>query len=151
MGSLNKAQIIGNLGEDPDLNYTGDGTAVCNLSIATNESYTRDDGTEVDRTEWHDVVAWGRLAEVVNEYLSKGSSVYVEGKLQTRSWEDSDGNTRYSTEIKAQEVTFLGGNDSGGAGRSGPPARGSQSNAPSDTAQGGGEEEDFEPDDELPF
>jgi len=150
MGSLNKAQIIGNLGEDPDLNYTGDGTAVCNLSIATNESYTRDDGTEVDRTEWHDVVAWGRLAEVVNEYLSKGSSVYVEGKLQTRSWEDNNGNERYSTEIKAQEVTFLGGNN-GGNNASGPPPRGSQSSAPSDSAQGGGEEQDFVPDDELPF
>jgi single-strand DNA-binding protein len=156
MGSLNKAQIIGNLGEDPDLNYTGDGTAVANLSIATNESYTRDDGTEVDRTEWHDVACWGRLAEVVNEYLSKGSSVYVEGKLQTRSWEDSDGNTRYSTEIKAQEVTFLGGGNGGNNSSAGPPPRGSQSNAPSDPAetnapQGGGEQEDFEPDDELPF
>jgi len=154
MGSLNKAQIIGNLGEDPELNYTGDGTAVCNLSIATNESYTRDDGTEVDRTEWHDVVAWGRLAEVVAEYLSKGSSLYVEGKLQTRSWEDNDGNTRYSTEIKAQEVTFLGGSASNGGGSNGPPPRGSQSSAPQDgggSAPQGEEEETFEPDDELPF
>ena len=156
MGSLNKAQIIGNLGEDPELNYTGDGTAVTNLSIATNESYTRDDGTEVDRTEWHAVVCWGRLAEVVNEYLSKGSSLYVEGKLQTRSWEDRDGNDRYSTEIKAQEVTFLGGNDSGGGGRSGPPARGSQSSSQGSSGGGGPDDgrdpgEDFEPDDELPF
>jgi len=154
MGSLNKAQIIGNLGEDPELNYTGDGTAVCNLSIATNESYTRDDGTEVDRTEWHDVTCWGRLAEVVAEYLSKGSSLYVEGKLQTRSWEDSDGNTRYSTEIKAQEVTFLGGSGSNGGGSNGPPPRGSQSSAPQDgggNAPQGEEDETFVPDDELPF
>jgi len=155
MGSLNKAQIIGNLGEDPELNYTGDGTAVCNLSIATNESYTRDDGTEVDRTEWHDVVAWGRLAEVVAEYLSKGSSLYVEGKLQTRSWQDRDGNERYSTEIKAQEVTFLGGSASNGGGSNVPPPRGSQSSAPQDGAEANApqdeEDETFVPDDELPF
>lgn len=153
MGSVNKAIIVGNLGEDPDLNYTGEGTAVANLSIATNESYTKDDGTEVDRTEWHDVVAWGRLGEVVNEYLEKGSSVYIEGKLQTRSWETESGDTRYSTEIKAQEVQFLGG-DSNTSGSGGPPPRGSQS-SPSDSAEttpsSGGEQEDFEPDDELPF
>lgn len=153
MGSVNKAIVLGNLGQDPELNYTGDGTAVCNLSIATNESYTRDDGTEVDRTEWHDVVAWGRLAEVVAEYLSKGSSLYLEGKLQTRSWEDRDGNERYSTEIKAQEVTFLGGNDSTGGGSNGPPPRGSQ-NTPQSGAEDSApqdEEETFVPDDELPF
>jgi len=150
MGSLNKAQLIGNLGQDPELRQTGGGDSVCNLSIATNESYTRDDGTEVDRTEWHDVVAWGRLGEICAEYLSKGSSVYVEGKIVTSQYMDDNGIDRYSTEIKAQEVTFLGGNN-GDNNASGPPPRGSQSSAPSDSPQGGGEEQDFEPDDELPF
>jgi len=92
---VNKVTLIGNLGDDPELRYTGSGTAVCNMSLATNESYTDNDGNEVQNTEWHDVVAWGRLGEICNEYLQKGSQVYFEGKLQTREWEDRDGNTRY--------------------------------------------------------
>jgi single-strand DNA-binding protein len=101
-------------------------------------------------------VAWGRLGEICNEYLSKGSSVYVEGKIVTNQYTDRDGIERYSTEVKAQEVTFLGSNNGGNNASAGPPPRGSQSSAPSDSAetdapQGGGEEEDFEPDDELPF
>jgi single-strand DNA-binding protein len=132
--------LIGNLGQDPELRYTGSGTAVCNLRLATNESYKDRDGNLVDKTEWHNVVAWGRLGEVCNEYLEKGSQVYFEGSLQTRSWEDRDGNTRYTTEVKAREMMFLD---------SGPPPRGSKP----DSQQGGGqqEEETFEPDDDLPF
>lgn len=140
MSSVNKALLIGNLGEDPDLSYTDGGTAVCNLSIATNESWTDDNGREQTRTEWHDVVAWGRLAEVVAEYLSKGSSVYVEGKIETRSWEHKDGSTRYSTEIKAQEVNFLGGSENGSGERD-----------PASTREPEPEEDFEEPDDELPF
>ncbi|AUO78929.1 single-strand binding protein [Salinibacter phage M1EM-1] len=150
MGSLNKAQIIGNLGEDPQLRQTGGGDSVCNMSVATNESYTRDDGTEVQNTEWHDVVAWGRLGEICTEYLSKGSSLYVEGKIITNQYTDSDGVERYSTEIKAQEVTFLGGNDSGAPRGDGAPTSKSSGGGggPDDGRDPG---EDFQPDDELPF
>ncbi|AFH21703.1 hypothetical protein OSG_eHP7_00110 [environmental Halophage eHP-7] len=138
---------MGNLGEDPDLRYTGSGDAVCNMSLATNESYTDSDGNEVQNTEWHDVVAWGRLGEVCNEYLDKGSQVYFEGKLQTRSWDDDDGNTRYSTEVKAQEMMFLDSNRNDGDGAMRQP-----SPAPEPTTQEQtGDEETFEPDDDLPF
>jgi single-strand DNA-binding protein len=105
---VNKVILIGNLGRDPDLRYTQAGTAVCNMRLATNESYQNQDGETVQRTEWHTVVAWDRLAEICDEYLQKGSQVYFEGKLQTREWEDENGNTRYSTEVKARDVTFLG-------------------------------------------
>ena len=150
MGSVNKAIIIGNLGQDPELRQTGSGASVCNLSVATNESYTRDDGTEVQNTEWHDVVAWEGLAEVCAKYLEKGSSVYIEGKLQTNEWTDRDGNERYSTEIKAQEVTFLGSNDSQGGG--GAPQRGAAPPQEGDNPpESKGEDPALEPDDELPF
>ena len=110
---VNKVILIGNLGQEPELRYTGSGTAVCNMRLATNESYTNRDGEEVQKTEWHNVVAWGRLGEVCNEYLDKGSQVYFEGSLQTRSWEDRDGNTRYTTEVKAREMMFLDSNRQG--------------------------------------
>lgn len=139
---VNKVTLIGNLGDDPELQQTQSGTAVCNMSLATNESYTDSDGNEVQQTEWHDIVAWGRLGEVCNEYLSRGSQVYFEGKLQTRSWEDNDGNTRYSTEVKAREMMFLDSNRQGGKG--GAPE---QSEGPTKTQP----EQAFEPDDELPF
>jgi len=153
---VNKVTLIGNLGEEPDLRSTGDGTAVCNMSLATNESYTNSDGEEVTQTEWHNVVAWGRLGEVCNEYLDKGSQVYFEGKLQTREWEDRDGNTRYTTEVKAQEMMFLDGASSDKRTTGGAP---SQSHDPSpqqpQDAEAGqkvtSDEQTFEPDDELPF
>jgi single-strand DNA-binding protein len=139
---VNKVTLIGNLGDDPELRHTGSGTAVCNMSLATNESYTDSDGNEVQNTEWHDVVAWGRLGEVCNEYLSKGSQVYFEGSLQTRSWEDDNGNTRYSTEVKAREMMFLDSN------------RQSTVSSPDQTGQAPQKtqpEDPFEPDDQLPF
>lgn len=162
---VNKVILIGNLGQDPELRYTGNGTAVCNMRLATNESYTDRDGNQVDKTEWHTVVAWARLAEICNEYLQKGSQVYFEGSLQTRSWEDRDGNTRYSTEVKAREMMFLDGSRQGrGSGggdldQSRPerfdqrPQRGSsQQQGSSQSSQPQQEEEEtFEPDDELPF
>ncbi|MEM1096933.1 MAG: single-stranded DNA-binding protein [Bacteroidota bacterium] len=114
--SVNKVMLIGNLGQDPELRYTGSGTAVCNLRIATNESYKDNSGQMVDKTEWHSVVAWGRLAEICGEYLKKGSQAYFEGSLQTRSWEDRDGNTRYTTEIKAREMMILSNREGGGGG-----------------------------------
>lgn len=106
---VNKVILIGNLGQDPELRYTGSGTAVCNMRIATNEAYKDAGGEWVEKTEWHNVVAWSRLAEICGEYLSKGSQVYIEGSLQTRSWDDRDGNTRYTTEIKAREMQILSG------------------------------------------
>ena len=139
--------LIGNLGQDPELRYTGNGTAVCNMRLATNESYKDRDGELVEKTEWHNIVAWARLAEICGEYLKKGSRVYFEGSLQTRSWDDRDGNTKYTTEIKAREMMMLddrGGSPSGyGAnGASGQKEPAAVSDSGSDT---------FEPDDDLPF
>ncbi len=105
--SINKVILVGNLGQDPELRYTPGGTAVCNMRLATNEVYRDAEGNLVERTEWHNLVAWGRLAEICNQYLRKGSKVYVEGSLQTRSWEDREGNTRYTTEIKIREMVML--------------------------------------------
>lgn len=107
MSSLNKAMIIGRLGQDPEVRYTKSNTAVATLSIATNERFKDRSGEWKERTEWHRVVAWGRLAEICSEYLSKGSQVYVEGPIQTRQWEDKEGQTRYTTEIKALTLTML--------------------------------------------
>ncbi|WP_105014136.1 single-stranded DNA-binding protein [Salinibacter sp. 10B] len=108
MTSVNKVILIGNLGQDPTLRYPGSGSAVCNMRLATNESYTNKDGKPVDQTEWHTVVAWGRLAEICSEYLKTGSQVYFEGSLQTRSWEDRDGNKRQTTQVKAWKMVLLG-------------------------------------------
>src|SRR6056297_1540660 len=107
MSSLNKAMIIGRLGQDPDVRYTQSNTAVANLSVATSERYKDKSGEWKENTEWHRVVAWGRLAEICQEYLQKGSQVYIEGPIQTRKWEDKEGQTRYSTEIKALTMTML--------------------------------------------
>lgn len=117
MSSLNKAMIIGRLGKDPDVRYTQSNTAVANMSIATSERYKDSTGEWKENTEWHRVVAWGRTAEVCQEYLKKGSLVYIEGPIQTRQWEDKDGRTRYTTEIKALTMTMLDskGSSSGGA------------------------------------
>ena len=129
--SINKVILIGHLGQDPELRYTGAGTPVCSLRLATNEGYKDSEGNFVERTEWHSVVAWARLAEICGEYLKKGSQVYFEGSLQTRTWEDREGNTRYTTEVKAREMIMLGGRG-GNGGYGGPPAGvGSQSTSQS--------------------
>lgn len=159
---VNKVILIGNLGQEPELRYTGSGTAVCNMRLATNESYTDRDGNQVDKTEWHNVVAWGRLGEVCDEYLQKGSQVYFEGSLQTRSWEDNDGNTRYTTEVKAREMMFLdssrqeaptsdGFNQDRGYEDEDFDQRAPQQQSAGSKGQTGEDEETFEPDDELPF
>ena len=112
MAGINKVILIGRLGQDPEVRYMTDGTAVANFSIATSEEWKdRDSGERRERTEWHRIVAWRRLGEICGEYLSKGRQVYVEGRLQTRSWDDRDGNKRYTTEIVASDVQFLGGRD----------------------------------------
>lgn len=104
---LNRVMIIGRLGADPDLRYTQNGQAICSLRVATDESYTDKDGNRVERTEWHSVVAFQRSAENCNQFLRKGSLVYVEGKLSTRKWQDQKGQDRYTTEIRADRVQFL--------------------------------------------
>ena len=104
---LNKVMLIGRLGADPEVRYTPSGTAVAKFNIATTESWTNKDGEKQERTEWHRIVAWGRLGEICGEYLNKGKLVYIEGKLQTRSWEDREGNQRYTTEINAQTMQML--------------------------------------------
>ena len=110
---LNKVQIIGRLGRDPELRYSQSGPPVCTLSVATDEGYTDRDGKKVERTEWHRVVLYSKAAENCNQFLKKGSLVYVEGSLQTRKWQDQQGQDRFSTEIKAQRVQFLDKKDGG--------------------------------------
>jgi single-strand DNA-binding protein len=112
MSGINKAILIGRLGSDPEIRYTPSGVAVANFSVATSEEWKdKDTGEKKERTEWHRIVAWRRLGEICGEYLSKGKQVYVEGRIQTSSWEDKDGNKRYKTEIVANDVQFLGSRD----------------------------------------
>ena len=145
---INKVILIGRLGTDPEVRYTTGGGAVANFNLATNESWTDKNGQKQERTEWHKIVVWGKLGELCGQYLSKGRQAYCEGRLQTRDWTDKDGNKRYTTEVVAQNIQFLGGrSDSAGAG-----ASSGQDFAPS---------QDFEPsmmgdqkgisDDEVPF
>jgi single-strand DNA-binding protein len=118
---VNKVTLIGNLGQDPEVRYTANGSAVANVSIATAESWKdRESGDLQERTEWHRVVFFSRLAEIVAEYLKKGSQVYIEGRLQTRKWQDRDGNDKYTTEIVANEMQMLGGRGGAGGGADGP-------------------------------
>lgn len=112
--SVNKVIILGRLGQDPELKFLPNGTAVCNFSLATSETWTDKSGTKQEKTEWHKTIVWGKLAELCNEYLKKGSQAYIEGKLQTRSWDDKDGTKRYSTEIIANTVQFISRNNNSG-------------------------------------
>ena len=108
MGSVNKVILIGNLGRDPEVRHTPSGAAVANFSIATNEAWNNREGQREERTEWHRVVAFGKLAEICGQYLKRGKQVYIEGRLQTRQWEDREGNKRSTTEIVAANMTMLG-------------------------------------------
>ena len=114
MGSVNKVILVGNLGRDAELRYTAGGAAVATLNLATTEVWNDKQGQKQEKTEWHRVVLWGKQAESLKEYLVKGKKIYVEGRLQTRQWDDKDGNKRYTTEIKADRITLLGS----GGGRS---------------------------------
>ena len=122
MASVNKVILVGHLGRDPELRYTPSGTAVANFSLATNDAWTDKAGEKQERTEWHRVVVWGKQAEIAGEYLSKGKQVFIEGSLQTREWNDRDGNKRQTTEVRAQRVIMLGRGEGrgevGAAGRS---------------------------------
>ncbi|HON11101.1 MAG TPA: single-stranded DNA-binding protein [Chitinispirillaceae bacterium] len=113
MIGVNKAILIGHLGKDPDVRSTAGGQPVATFSLATSERFTDRNGQRQDRTEWHTVVAWGKLAELAGQYLKKGRSVYVEGRITTRSWDDRDGNKRYKTEIVATQIQFLSGSGNG--------------------------------------
>ena len=139
---LNKVMIIGNLGRDPEMRYIANGTAVTEFSVAATERYTSN-GQQQERTEWFNVVTWARLAETCAQYLTKGRQVYVEGRLQTRSWDGQDGQKRYKTEVIADNVRFLGGGGGGGGGD----RRESFDPGPPVGADAGG---DIDPDD-LPF
>jgi single-strand DNA-binding protein len=150
MAGVNKAILIGNLGADPEIRYTAGGSAVANFRIATTESWNDREGQRQERTEWHRIVAWGKLAELCGEYLSKGRQVYIEGKIQTRQWDDRDGNKRYTTEVVAQNLTFLGTRGGDDAGR----PRKDNSNTDSSSSQGGGDLDYGPPpmtDDDVPF
>ncbi|HAY37029.1 MAG: single-stranded DNA-binding protein [Rhodothermales bacterium] len=152
---VNKVILVGNLGKDPELRYTGSGTAVCNFSLATNESYKNAEGEMVEKTEWHNLVVWSRLAEICNEYLKKGSQAYFEGSLQTRSYDDRDGNKKYTTEIKVREMMMLSGRSGGGGGESysdSPrPQQAQAAPAAAKASNSGSDNYTFEPDDDLPF
>lgn len=144
---VNKVILIGNLGNDPEVRYTASGAAVANVSLATSEQWKdRESGEQQERTEWHRVVFFGRIAEVVGEYLRKGSQIYVEGRLQTRKWQDKDGNDKYSTEIVANDMQMLGGGR-GGSGGSADASSGARNSAAASKQPAGGE--DF--DDDIPF
>lgn len=153
MGSVNKVILVGNLGRDAELRYTPGGAAVANFSIATTETWTdKNSGERREQTEWHRVVLWGKQAETLNEYLKKGRQIYVEGRLQTRQWDDRDGNKRYTTEVRSDRLVLLGGRrDDAGGGRQGPYKEPESSHAPgTDPADGGGGGADLTEDD-IPF
>ena len=138
MASVNKAILIGNLGSNPELRYTPGGRPVASFSLATHEQWTGKDGEKGERTEWHRIVAWGRLGEICGEYLKKGSQVYIEGRIQSRDWEDREGNKRSTTEIIAQTMQMLGS-----------PSRGGRAETPDERLPV--EEPISIPDDDIPF
>jgi len=157
-GGVNKVILVGHLGADPDMRYTPSGQGVCELRLATSESWNDKNGQRQERTEWHRIVVWGKRAEVCSKYLAKGRQVFVEGRIQTRTYDDKDGNKRYITEIIANDVQFLGGGKEGGGGGGrgeGPPAPaegdmggyggGGSGGAGGSSGGGGG------PDDDIPF
>jgi len=135
MASINKVILIGNLGRDPEVRYTPSGAAVCNVTLATSRSWKdKTSGEKVEETEWHRVVFYDRLAEIAGEYLKKGRSIYVEGRLKTRKWQDKEGVDKYTTEIVAEEMKMLGGREGLGGGDEGGAARPAQRPVPSKPA-----------------
>jgi len=151
MGSVNKVILVGNLGRDAELRYTPGGAAVATINMATTEVWNDKSGQRQEKTEWHRVVLWGKSAESLTEYLTKGKQIYVEGRLQTRQWDDKDGNKRYTTEIRGDRIVLLSG-----GGRGGQMSRGGAGASGSDDAGGGpgpGPNGPSEPltDDDIPF
>ncbi|HEX2690894.1 MAG TPA: single-stranded DNA-binding protein [Kofleriaceae bacterium] len=166
-GGVNKVILVGHLGADPDMRYTPSGQGVCELRLATSESWNDKNGQRQERTEWHRIVVWGKRAEVCSKYLSKGRQVFVEGRIQTRSYDDKDGNKRYITEIIANDVQFLGGGARDGAAGAAGGVRGGRSSGGSEDGpppmpdgdfggyggggNGGGGGGGGGPDDDIPF
>ena len=153
MGSVNKVILVGNLGRDAEIRYTSGGTAVATLSLATTDIWTDKGGQRQEKTEWHRVVLWGKTAETLQEYLLKGRQIYVEGRLQTRQWDDRDGNKRYTTETRADRVVLLGGRGgSPGGGGGGGMSRGDDPGHPAGPAGPAGPAEPSElTEDDIPF
>ncbi|TWJ19476.1 single-stranded DNA-binding protein [Geobacter argillaceus] len=147
MASLNKVMLIGNLGKDPEVRYTASGTAVASFSVATSERYKSKSGDWEEKTEWHNVVLWGRQAEVAGEWLAKGKTVYIEGRLQTRKWQDKDGRDRYTTEVVGEKMQMLSPKGEGG----GRPSGRQSGEAESFGAGPSYDEPAFNPDDDIPF
>lgn len=143
MAGVNKVILVGNLGKDPEVRYLDGGTAVANFPLATSESYKDKSGNRIDQTEWHNIVLWRGLAEITEKYLKKGSQVYIEGKIRSRSWDDKDGIKRYTTEIVADNMTMLGGRREEAGGYEAPGAGGAKNTG---TTQSSSSEED-----DLPF
>lgn len=145
--SINKAILVGNVGNDPEVRHLEAGTPVANFSLATSESYKNREGEKITQTEWHNIVVWRGLAEVVEKYVKKGQQLYIEGRIRTRSWEDKDGNKRYTTEIVADSLQMLGrkneGSPEGGMGASSAPSLKTETNNSAATEP--------EPEDDLPF
>lgn len=142
MASLNKVMLIGNLGKDPEIRYTASGTAVASFSLATSDRIKSKTGEWEEKTEWHNITLWGRQAEVAGEYLAKGKTVYIEGRLQTRKWQDRDGRDRYTTEIVGDKMQMLSGKGEGGS---------RQNASRPDSQEPAYEEPAFNPDDDIPF
>ena len=145
MASVNKAIIVGNLGRDPEVRFTQSGQAMARFSVATTDTWMDRENGRQERTEWHNIVVWGKQAELCGQYLSKGRLVYIEGRIQTRKVEDKEGKERYFTDINARQVTFLGSRDGGGT----------RSGQSSDDEPGGGFDDagagSVPPDDDVPF
>ena len=144
--SINKVILVGRLGRDPEMKYTSGGTPFCRFSIATDDNWTdKGSGEKQERTEWHSIVVWDRLAEICNQYLTKGRLVYIEGSLQTREWDDKEGVKRKTTEVRARDMVMLGG---GSGGEGGMPSRSDSGGGPSGPSGGGGS---TITDDDIPF
>ena len=150
---INKVILVGNLGRDPEIKYTASGAAIANITVATSESWNdKQTGEKVEKTEWHRVVAFQRLAEIMGEYLKKGSQVYIEGKLQTRKWQDQSGQDRYSTEVVANDMQMLGGRggESGGQPQAGSSGGFRKNPEPQQAPAQPATDNDFA-DDDIPF
>ena len=149
MGSVNKVILVGNLGRDAELRYTPGGAPVSTLNLATTEVWNDKSGQRQEKTEWHRVVLWGKSAESLSEYLVKGKQIYVEGRLQTRQWDDKDGNKRYTTEIRGDRIVLLGGGGGGGGARASAAAQPRSSGA--EQTETMGEPVSELTDDDIPF
>jgi single-strand DNA-binding protein len=154
MASVNKVILVGNLGRDPETRYTTSGDAVTNIRLATTDTWKDKAGEKQERTEWHNIVFYGRQAEIAGEYLKKGRQIYVEGRLQTRKWQDKEGQDRYTTEIIADRMQMLGSREGGGAGATAEPAErtpGSEARGGAKTAAAPAKKNVDDLDDDIPF